>query len=264
MEVIDATSRPSPRQLSGRSQQWVISLALLAVVLVTAEAVIRALDIQPFLLPTPSRVFGVLVTDRAYFWMHLRSTLHIMLLGTALSFAVSFVLATAMAHSRVLSRGLSPILVILKLVPTIAMAPLLVIWLGYGLRTHLTVVALITFFPIVVNLYTGLTEVDTAMVTLMRSQQATRRQIMRMLRIPHAVSYIFTSLRTAVPLSGIGAIVAEWVGADRGIGYIVKLDAALFRTAHVFAALLSIALAGILLFSAVVVVEGVVRRHERA
>jgi NitT/TauT family transport system permease protein len=255
MEVTaQALPEVSERAPGIRPRHW-RPLALLGGILLVTELAVRVLDVPEFFFPRPSRIFAVFVMEFPYFWEHLRSTLTIMLAGSALAFLISFVLASLMAHSRALNRGLFPVLVILKLVPTIAVAPLIILWFGLGLQTQVAVVVLIVFFPMVVNLYTGLTEVDADMVTLMRSQGASTRQIFTKLRVPHSLGYIFTSLRAAVPLSSIGAIVGEWAGASEGIGFIVKFDAALFKTAHVFAALLTIGLAGIALFGVVVLLE---------
>lgn len=243
------------------SARWSAPLTLLILVLVAAEALIALFDVPAYVLPRPSVVIATLWRDAPYFAGHLASTLRIMLLGTALAFAFSFVVGSVLAHSPFLSRGIFPVLVTLKLVPTVAIAPLIIIWFGFGLLSQIAVVILVVFFPMVVNIYVGIKDVDPDMVTLLRSQGANAWQVYIKLRVPHAVEYIFTSLRTAVPLSSIGAIVGEWVGASKGIGFIVKYDASLFRTPHVFASLLAIGLSGIALFLLVVWAEFVFSRR---
>lgn len=256
-----APSRRLRSWVARRIRQWVPPLVLLGLILVITEIVVRVMAVQEFVAPRPSRVLSVFVSDWSYFWYHLRATLNVMIAGTAIAFVISFALAMVMAQSRYLSRGLFSVLVVLKLVPTVAVAPLMIIWFGFGMRTQVIVVMFVTFFPMVVNFSSGLTVVDPDMVTLLRSQGANRRQLLTKLRVPHSLGYVFTGLRTALPLSAIGAIVGEWVGASRGIGYIVKLDSSLLRTAHVFGALLAIALAGMVLFGLVVLAESVVRRN---
>lgn len=257
-----AVPRRRPRRrLAGVAVQAAASALLLGLIVAAVELFVVVRGVEEYMLPRPSRVLSVFFDEWAYFWEHLRSTLRAMLIGTALSFVVSFALASVMATSRILSRGLFGILVVLKLIPTIAVAPLMVMWFGFGSRTQIVVVVLATFFPIVVNLHLGLTEVDRDMVTLLRSAGAKRWQVFTKLRLPNSVPCIFTSLRTALPLSAIGAIVGEWVGSSEGIGYIVKMEASLFRTAHVFGGLLAIGLAGVVLFGLVVLVESRVRRH---
>lgn len=215
------------------------------------EVAVRLLAIPDYLLPPPSGVAEELVVR---FWLlgrHTGVTLGEVGVGLAAAVAGGWVLAVIMAHLPFLHRGLYPLLAFLQAVPKITVAPLFVIWLGYGLGSKVLMVFLIAFFPIVVNLTTGLLLVDADLLRLMRSYRATAWQIFRTVRFPNAVPYFLAGMRIAVALAVVGAVVAEFVGADRGLGYLILLANAELRTPLLFACLVWLGAIGVGLFSLV-------------
>ena len=230
------------------------SLALLG--LAAWEALVRGLAVPDHLLPAPSQVAQELWLRLAMLLRHTGVTLAEVGLGLAAAVVGGWVLAVIMAHVPVLHRGLYPLLAFLQAVPKITVAPLFVIWLGYGLESKVLMVFLIAFFPIVVNLTTGLLLVDADLLRLMRSYRATAWQIFRRVRFPNAVPYFLAAMRIAVALAVVGAVVGEFVGADRGLGYLILLANAELRTPLLFACLVWLGAMGVGLFALLAWIEG--------
>jgi ABC-type nitrate/sulfonate/bicarbonate transport system permease component len=163
--------------------------------------------------------------------------------------------ALGIASSRIAERTIYPAIVASQAIPIIALAPILLIWFGYGLTPKVIVVVLICFFPIAVNMADGLRAVDPDAIALLRSMGANRWQVMRIVRIPTSLPYLLSGLRIAAAVSVIGAIVGEWVGASSGLGYLMTRSAAQFQTALLFSAVGISALLGITLFTIVALSE---------
>lgn len=219
------------------------------------EVAVRLLAIPDYLLPPPSGVAQEFVVRFSLLGRHAGVTLGEVGVGLAAAVAGGWVLAVIMAHLPFLHRGLYPLLAFLQAVPKITVAPLFVIWLGYGLGSKVLMVFLIAFFPLVVNLTMGLLLVDPDLMRLMRSYRATAWQIFRTVRFPNAVPYFLAGMRIAVALAVVGAVVAEFVGADRGLGYLILLTNAELRTPLLFACLVWLGAIGVGLFGLVHWVE---------
>ena len=210
-----------------------------------------------FILPTPG-----LVWER--FWQVLLDgtllknalvTLQEVLAGLALGVSTATVLGYLLAKSRPVERFLSPYIVASQSVPTVAIAPLLVIWFGPGLFSKVLVCALIVFFPVLVNTIVGVRSVPEDLRDLMRSLQATRWQTFRSLEVPAALPVFLGGLRIGATLSVIGAVVGEFVGADSGLGFMINRARGQYDTALVFVAVLTLAVMALSLYGAVVLVE---------
>jgi NitT/TauT family transport system permease protein len=195
-----------------------------------------------FFLPTPERVI-------LRFWQAIREgtlqkhaliTLEEIFAGLVLGLTVAFVLGYILAKSRTLERVLAPYLVSSQAIPIVALAPLLVIWFGAGSLSKVFVCALTLFFPVLINTIVGVRGVDSDLVELMRSLQASRWQIFTLLELPAALPVLFGGLKVGVTLSVIGAVVGEFVGADRGLGFLVNLARGLFDTPLMFVALFTL------------------------
>jgi ABC-type nitrate/sulfonate/bicarbonate transport system permease component len=225
--------------------------SLAALVIVTWELAVRLFAVPDYLLPPPSGVAAELVARFALLARHASVTLGEVGVGLAAAVGGGAVLAVAMASMRFLHRALYPLLAFLQAVPKVTVAPLFVIWLGYGLGSKVLMVFLIAFFPIAVNLTTGLLLVDADLLRLMRSYRATGWQIFRTVRVPNAVPFLLAGLRIAVALAVVGAVVAEFVGADRGLGYLILLANAELRTPLLFACLVWLGAIGVGLFALV-------------
>jgi NitT/TauT family transport system permease protein len=210
-----------------------------------------AFGVRDFLLPSPLAILDKMAEVPQRLLLHTLTTLREVLIGFALACAIGIFLATITAHSRVVSRTLFPMLVMSQTIPTIAIAPVLVIWFGPGDAARLIVVFLIAFFPIVVNTTAGLLRVNEELIDLVRGLNASRWKIFVKIRLPNALPHIFTGMRISIALSVIGAVVAEFVAAEQGLGYLVFSANTNLDTKLVFAAVVLLAIMGIVLFQLV-------------
>ncbi len=227
----------------------VLRLALLAVFLALWEAVVRMLRIPAFILPPPSQVGAALYRGAVsgIYLENLWITLAETVLGFALGSLVAFVVGTALAASRLVEYYLYPYIVMFQSMPKVALAPLVVIWFGLGLTSKVISAALIAFFPLLVNTIVGLRSADEDRVDLMRSLAATELQIFRMLRLPSALPFIMAGLEVAMVFSLVGAIVAEFIGAEAGLGMLIQSRNFSMDVAGEFALLFILAAMGLAL-----------------
>ena len=168
------------------------------------------------------------------------------LLGFVVAFMVALVLAVLMVHVRPLERALLPVITMVQVTPIIALAPPLVVWLGFGLTPKVLMAALITFIPFTINAITGLRAVDPDSLEVMRSVDASRREVFTKLRLPHALPYLLAAARVCVGLALIGALVAEWSGSSEGLGYTMVRAQRNLDAAKVWAAVVVLTLLGLL------------------
>jgi ABC-type nitrate/sulfonate/bicarbonate transport system permease component len=229
------------------------------------ETAVRVAETPRWLLPPPSAITRTLVEDRALLLDNARVTLVEVLLGFAVALVVGILLAAAIDSSAILSRAVYPLVIASQTVPIPALAPLLLIWLGYGLSPKVLVTALVAFFPIVVNTVDGLRATDGEVLALLRSMGAGRWTRFRLARLPSALPYVFSGARIAVAVSVIGAVIAELIASSAGLGYLLVRATAQFQTARVFAAVLLLSLIGVGLFALVALAERLLlpwRRYE--
>ena len=212
-----------------------------------------------YILPPLSKIFQIaIIKAPETFLPNAWVTLQEMLIGFTLGVCAGFSLGTAIFFSSVLRRGLLPFVVASQAVPVIAIAPILIIWFGFGMLPKVLVTALLCFFPLVVNSMAGYASVEREALNLMDSLDATRRQVFIKVQFPAALPYIFTGLRLAAAASAIGAIVGEWVGADKGLGPVIMSANSAFLTGDVFAAIIYLASMAITLFLLVGLAERLV------
>lgn len=227
---------------------------LLRLVLIVAflgfwEGIVRLFAIPLFILPAPSSIFVALwrgITSDVYL-VHLWITLSETLLGFALGTVLAFALGIAVALSRRTEYFLYPFIVMFQAMPKVALAPLIIIWFGLGLTSKVVSAALVAFFPLMVNTIVGLRSADEDRINLMRSLAATRGQIFWMLQLPNAMPYIFAGLEIAMIFALIGAIVAEFVGAQSGLGMLMQSMNFTMDVAGQFSVLLILSMLGLLL-----------------
>ncbi len=243
--------------LGGQLKAAAAPAGLLLVFLAAWQLIPPAMGVQAFILPTPSRILDQLVTDWSTLWPNLLVTLREILLGFALAFVVAMVLGFAVAHSRMVNRAVYPLLVASQTVPIIAIAPVFIIWFGYGLTPKVVITALICFFPLTVNTVAGYASVDPDARMLFRAHGASRFQTFRLLSLPSALPSIFAGVKISVTLSVIGATIGEWVGSEEGLGYVILQASSQMVTARVFAAIALLSFTGIALFLAATLVERV-------
>ena len=234
---------------------WVAPLALLAAALGSWEALARLGSIENYLLPAPSEVARALIEDRGLLLPDAWVTAQEVLLGFALAVAVGLVVAVLLHLSPTLRRALYPLVVASQAVPVIVIAPVLVIWFGFGMAPKLIVIALICFFPLVVNTLDGLQSVDRAQIKMMRTLGAGRWDLLRRLEAPAALPFVFSGAKIAVAVAVIGAVFGELVGSDAGLGHAIQVGTAQLLTARVFAAVVLLAAMAVTLFAVVAAAE---------
>ena len=227
------------------------------------ELLVRALDVPRWLLPPPSSIVRELGDSAGLLARHTWITLQEILLGFGVAFVVGVALAIAIAYSRTMERSIYPYVIASQTVPIIAIAPLLLVWVGPGQTSKVIIVALISFFPIVVNAVDGLRSADAEMIDMFRTLGATRRQIFARLQVPASLPYLLSGVKVAAVVSVIGAVIGEWVGARGGLGWLMRVSAPQFHTARVFAAIVVLAAIGVVLFLIVGTIERWQLRHYR-
>jgi putative hydroxymethylpyrimidine transport system permease protein len=234
---------------------WAPPLALLALGVGGWEAAARLGGIENYLLPAPSEVARALVEDRDLLISDAWVTGQEVLLGFALALALGVAIAIVLHWSPLLRRAVYPLVVASQAVPVIVIAPILVIWFGFGIAPKLIVIALICFFPVVVNTFDGLQSVDRAQVKMLRTLNASRAEVFRYLELPASLPYLFSGAKVAVAVAVIGAVFGELVGSDAGLGHAIQVGTAQLLTARVFAAVLILSLMAIALFALVRAIE---------
>jgi ABC-type nitrate/sulfonate/bicarbonate transport system permease component len=214
------------------------SLALLGAIIVLWEAYVRVAAVDPVVLPGPVRILGALWQFRDDAVRHAIPTLVETVLGFVIAMVLAIGAAVAMDRTPVVRRAVEPILVTSQTIPVVAIAPLLLLWFGFGLAPKVVVVVLVTFFPIVIALLDGFGSVAPEASDLMRSYGARDGQAFRKLRWPSALPSFFTGLRISVVYAVIGAVFGEYVGAREGLGIWMQISQNSFRTDLVFAAII--------------------------
>ncbi len=240
------------------NDKWVRILApllLLLLLLGAWELSVRWLDMKPFILPAPSRVLITFIDNFSMLVRHGAVTFSEILLGLLLGGLGGILLAILVFYSPVMDKALYPLIIGSQMIPVFAIAPILIVWMGYGLWPKVTVAALICFFPLVVNVSDGLREPAEEAVDLFRSMGATRRQIFWKLRLPASLPTLFSGLKVSATLAVVGATIGEWVGSHQGLGYLMLQSNARLRMSLVFAAILMLAILGLFLFGAIRIIE---------
>ena len=233
-------------------------LIALAAFVIAWKAIIFVGNYPQFILPPPETVTSRFVAawSSGLIWPHFAATLLEIALGFALGAGLAIATGYALARSRLVASLLSPYLVAAQATPILALAPLLVLWVGPGRLSKLVICALIVFVPVAGATMVGVRAVDAKLLELARSLHATRRQVLLTLEIPAALPSILGGLRVGVTLAVVGAIIGEWAGAEHGLGLLINLArGSLFDIPLMFATLLTLALLGIVLYLAVVLVE---------
>jgi NitT/TauT family transport system permease protein len=223
-------------------------LLISPVLLIVAwHAAVVGFQIPNYFIPTPLAVANALKVGYidGQFWPHLAYTLQAMLAGYAAGCGLALVLGAVLAESPTAERLLMPYIVALQSMPKVALAPLIIVWFGFGLASKIVMVALVCFFPMFVNTVTGLRQADPALIEMMRAYSGSRWQMFWRVRVPAAAGPIFAGLQIAIVLSLIGAVVAEFISSTQGLGYLINAAAVGLETNVMFAALISLAGLGI-------------------
>ena len=229
-------------------QNWLPALLIVVAMVALWEWVVAANDIPHWKLPAPSSIGVELWTSRGMLLGHTWVTMEEVLIGLAVALVIGVLLAWLIALSRTLERVIYPSVIASQTIPIIVIAPLLLIWLGYGIQHKVIVVALISFFPIVVNTVDGLRSADPDVINLLRTLGANRWQVFRKVQVPASLSFLFSGIKIAVTVSVIGAVIGEWVGSSEGLGYLAIRSKSQFLSERVYATVVLLSLMGIGLF----------------
>ena len=239
------------RWLAGYGPAFVLAVTLL----VFWELSVRAGQVSPRVLPAPIAIVQALISNWGIIYDNAIQTLLETVLGMVVAILLGLLLAILLDTSSWMRRAIYPLLITSQTIPIIALAPLLLIWFGYNIGPKVLVVALYCFFPIAVACADGLAAAEPELIKLLISMRATRWQILRLVRLPGAMPSFFSGLRIAATYSVTGAIFGEYVGAEKGLGIYMKLEANSFATIQVFAAILVTAVLSLLLFGLVSLIE---------
>lgn len=227
-----------------------------ATVLLVWETCCRFFAIPSFLLPAPSRILVDGLSVPLPLWLgHVWATFRVAMMGYLLAIAVAIPLAVGLASSRLMSRTLYPMLIVIQSTPIVAVAPIIVVTLGAGDLPRVVITFLITFFPIVVSTTTGLMATPEELIELSRSLKAGKRREIVQIRLPYALPYLFSALKISVTLSIIGAVVAEFVAAEKGLGYFIGFSTSFFKIPQAFAGLVVLVALSLAMFRTVVWVQ---------
>jgi NitT/TauT family transport system permease protein len=220
------------------------------------EAACRGFKIDRFILPPPSEAFAAMVQHWKPLAYHSFVTLWTTMAGFAIAVAFGIVLGLIVGWSRTIYRGLYPVMIGFNCIPKVAVVPILIIWFGIGEIPAILTAFLISFFPIVVNVATGLATMEPELEDVLRALGARKLDIMLKVGIPRTQPYLFGSLKVAITLAFVGTVVSETVGANAGLGYLISLAGSNFQMPLVFAALLLLAFEGIAMYAVFAGIEG--------
>jgi len=249
------SSKPLSVPLLSIARKVAPPFSALAVAVALWEGWVRLRGVPEYLVPAPSSIAQRLAEDPSFFAGQGGVTLFGALAGFALGSTIAILLAIAMAHSRFLERSLFPLAIMVKVTPIVAIAPLLAVWFGFGLAPKLFIIALIVFFPVMVNAVVGLRSVNPWTLQYLQSLSASPWEVLVKLRLPSALPYLFAAFKVSIPLSVIGAVVAEWFSGDEGLGRVIQVSNSNVDMPTAFAAIVSLAAMGVGLYLIVSLVE---------
>jgi NitT/TauT family transport system permease protein len=230
-------------------------LAIVTIIFAAWEIAVRALSMPDYILPSPWVIAAKIVSAWQLLLVNAFVTFQEILLGFALSVVIAIPLAIAVVYSRIFERVAFPFMVSLQTIPKVALAPILVMWLGYGILPKVMVAFLISFFPIVINSVIGMRSAEKEMIYLVQSMGASELTTFLKIRLPKALPSIFGGLKVGMGQAVVGATVGEFIAAEHGLGYLQLISQVRLDTPLLFAAVVVLSLLGVLLFHAVTLVE---------
>jgi NitT/TauT family transport system permease protein len=243
----------------GKFAEWISRngpvLAIFAALFALWELAVRVLAIPDYILPSPWVIADKIATTWQLLLWNAFITLQEILLGFGMSVAIAIPLAIAVVYSRIFERVAFPFMVSLQTIPKVALAPILVMWLGYGIMPKVMVAFLISFFPIVINSVIGMRSAEKEMIYLVQSMGASELTTFLKIRLPKALPSIFGGLKVGMGQAVVGATVGEFIAAEHGLGYLQLISQVRLDTPLLFAAVVVLSLLGVLLFNAVALIE---------
>jgi len=238
--------------LVSRAKTTAKPVLFIAALVVLWQVLVALLQVPDYLLPAPSVIYGATAEGMAFFPNHIWVTFYETVVGFILAIVIGIALGMAIVQSGFFRDAVYPLLVISQVLPKVAIAPLFVLWFGYGLFPKIALTFVIAFFPVVVNTIAGLTAIEPEMIDLARTYHATPWKVFIKVRLPNSVPYIMTGLEVAITLCVVGAVVAEFVASDVGLGFLITLFSYQMKTASMFACFLWLSLMGLALYELVV------------
>ena len=251
---------PLPRQSGGGLARAIPAVLSVLSAFLIWEAYVHLSGISPLMLPAPSRVLSQIALNRTLLWDNTIPTIHATLLGFSLSVTVAFILSVVLDFMPRVRQALFPIFVVSQTLPLVAIAPLVVLWFGCDLTPKVLLVALVTFFPMLVALVDGYESTDPEIEDLLRTMGASRSVVFRTARFPSAMPYFFAGLRISITYAVVAAIFAEYVGARAGLGIVILNAKNSFRPDLVLAAVVISSALTLVLFAITAVLQGIVLR----
>lgn len=247
-----------------RARKLGIPAATVVLMLLAWELVVRFGVVPNFLLPSPTQVAAALISDAGLLAAHAGTTILESLLGLVIGIVVGFVAAVLMDRFETIYLALDPLITISQTIPTVAIAPLLVLWFGYGLAPKVILIVLTTFFPVAVSLVSGFRAVDQDMIDLMRTMGASNLQIFTQVKLPGALDQFFSGLRISATYAIVGAVISEWLGGFSGLGVYMTRVRKSFSYDSMFAVIILISALSLLLMRLVDLLERVCMPWKRA
>ena len=232
-----------------------IPVVFLALLIIIWQLISNAGGIPKYILPSPVDIGKIIIKILPDLKVHSLTTLWEAMLGLIISVTVSLVLAILMDSINIVKKALYPIIIVSQTIPIIALAPLFIIWFGFGIMPKILAVVLICFFPIVISLVDGLDSVDKDLLNLMKSMKASKLMIFRHIKLPAAIVSFFSGLRIAVTYSIMGAVIGEWLGGEKGLGVYMMRVKHSYALDKFFASILVIVVLSVLLFKIITVIE---------
>lgn len=212
-------------------------------------------QIEKWILPSPTDIMKEARTGAFGLWQHTQATLELMLIGFGIGTAFGLLVAFLLDYVPFLKASVYPLIILSQNIPSIALAPLLMIWFGFGILPKIIIITLVCFFPVTVAALDGLHRTDPVMLNYMKMIGASKADIFRKLKIPFALPTIFSGIKIAATYSVMGAVVAEWIGANKGIGYYLLLQKSSFRTDRIFVGICIIVLISLAMFALISLLE---------
>lgn len=262
-KVIGGGTRSGTGKVMLARYPWIAPVSALAVVVLVWEILARILDVPAFLLPAPSAVLVSLWENSALLLEHAFITLSSTVIGFILSAILGVLLAVVIVLWPTIGAAILPLVIASQVIPKVAVAPLMVVWIGTGMTTSILIAFITAFFPVVVNATLGMKSVDQMSIDLLKSMRATKWQVFGYLRFPNALPHILSGLQLAVAFAIVGTIVGEFVGSKAGLGYLLIIAQGNLRTDLLFAGLGVLTIMGLVLYYGVEIIGKVLLKNRQ-
>jgi len=243
------------KNIKNKLRKFTLPIVFLVAEILVWEFLTWILKIPDYLLPRPSRIIFEIFSQFGFLLKNLGITMSTAVSGYLIANLLSFITAVIFTHSKTIEKGFYPQIIVLKTIPILALAPLLILWFGIGFVSKIAIVSLVCFFPLLVNTLKGLKTVDEDTLAMFRSLSASKWQIFLKLRLPSSLPYLFSALKISTALSLIGAFVGEFISSNAGLGYLILSYTRTFESSAAFAVLAMSSLAGVLFFGLIAFIE---------